>query len=174
MLTPGPDHPITTEPARRRWRVKFAGHVIADTNDALILREGGLPQVIYFPREDVSLEYMSSTPRSTHSPYKGDAAYFTLAMDGQIAENVAWSYEAPFPAMDAIAGRIAFYPDRVDLYEVDDVAVNPQRHRDDDDVRRASIGEVIRHTDAGDGTSQSDHWEANVDQPPLGGEAELR
>ena len=39
MLTPGPDHPITVEPAKKRWRAYFAGHVIADTNDALILRE---------------------------------------------------------------------------------------------------------------------------------------
>uniref|UniRef100_UPI0028116849 DUF427 domain-containing protein n=1 Tax=Phenylobacterium sp. TaxID=1871053 RepID=UPI0028116849 len=50
MLTPGPDHPITIEPAKRRWRAFFAGHVIADTDDALILQESNLAPVVYFPR----------------------------------------------------------------------------------------------------------------------------
>ena len=36
MKIPGPDHPITITPADRRWRVKFQGHVIADSGDALV------------------------------------------------------------------------------------------------------------------------------------------
>ena len=31
MMTPGPDHPITIAPAGKRWRARFAGHVIADS-----------------------------------------------------------------------------------------------------------------------------------------------
>ena len=54
MTTPGPDHPIHIRPAARRWRALFAGHVIADSDDALVLQEGARPEVIYFPREDVS------------------------------------------------------------------------------------------------------------------------
>lgn len=164
MLQPGPDHPITIEPARNRWRALYAGHVIADTADALILREASLPPVVYFPREDVGMEYMARTERTTHCPYKGDAAYYTLAMDGQIAENAVWTYERPFPAMDAIAGRLAFYADRVEVYEVDDAAVGGHARRDDVDA-------VVQHTDAGDGTTQREHWPAtaaNPDQPEGG------
>jgi uncharacterized protein (DUF427 family) len=161
MKTPGPDHPITIEPADARWRVRVGAHVIADSNDALVLREASYPSRIYFPREDVAMEYMSRTERKTHCPYKGDAAYYTLFLDGELLENLVWSYEAPFPAMEAIAGRICFYPERVELYEADDAAVNPDHVGAADDV-----DEVVLHTDAGDGTSQREHRRANV-EPPL-------
>ncbi|HEY2751956.1 DUF427 domain-containing protein [Phenylobacterium sp.] len=135
MKTPGPDHPIAVEAAKKRWRALFAGHVIADTNKALVLKEAGYKPVVYFPREDVAMEYMSRTAHTTHCPYKGDAAYYTLLMDGQFADNVVWTYEDPYPAMQAIEGLLAFYPDRVEIYEVDDEAVNPPR----DEVRTGGM-----------------------------------
>lgn len=164
MLKPGPDHPIAFEPARRRWRALFAGHVIADTDDALILKEASLPAVVYFPRQDVAMEYMSRTDRHTHCPYKGDAGYYTILMDGQFADNAVWTYEEPFPGMEAIAGRLAFYTDKVEVYDVDDAAVNKHPHRED-------VDEVVQHTDAGDGRSQGEPWPANVSAPdrPEGG-----
>ncbi len=164
MLTPGPDHPITLEPGARRWRALFAGHVIADTCDAVVLREAHLAPVVYFPPADVALEYMSRTDRSTHCPYKGDAAYYTLLMDGQFAENAAWTYETPFPAMEGIAGRIAFYPEKVEVYQADDASVNPH-HVDAAPADRRAVDEVVLHTDAGDGHSQRDPWPATVENP---------
>ncbi len=158
MKTPGPDHPITLTPATRRWRALYEGHVIADTADALILQEANYPPVVYFPREDVGMEYMARTDRSTHCPYKGDAAYYTLLMNGHIAENVVWTYEQPYPAMELIEGRIAFYTDRVEVYEVDDAVVNPDRHED-----RSSIDAIVQHTDAGAGSSQREPWPANAE-----------
>lgn len=124
MKLPGPDHPITISPAKTRWRAKYADHVIADSNDAVVLREADYPQVVYFPRADVAMEYMTRTSRSTHCPYKGDASYYTLLMDGQFAENAVWSYELPYPAMEPISERLAFYTDKVEVYAVDDEAVN--------------------------------------------------
>ena len=120
MLKPGPDHPITLEPAASRWRANFAGHVIADSNDALILNEKGHAPVVYFPRQDVAMEYMSRQERTTHCPYKGDASYWTIYMDGVLAENAGWSYDEPYPAAAALKGRIAFYPDKVEIYAVDE------------------------------------------------------
>ncbi|RYG02734.1 MAG: DUF427 domain-containing protein, partial [Caulobacteraceae bacterium] len=119
MLTPGPDHPITITPATSRWRAKYGDHVIADTGDALILKEADYPAVVYFPRADVSMDFFSRTDRTTHCPYKGDAAYYTILMDGRFAENAVWTYEQPFPAMEQIRGRLAFYPDKVEVYQVD-------------------------------------------------------
>lgn len=162
MKIPGPDHPITLTPAERRWRVKFQGHVIADSGDALILQEASYPPVVYFPRDDVSMEYLSRTGHATHCPYKGDAAYYTLQMDGHFAENAVWTYESPFPAMDLIAGRLAFYPNEVEIYAVDDAAVNP-RHVD------APVDEAVQHTDAGDGHAQREHWPPNVSTPGMEG-----
>jgi uncharacterized protein (DUF427 family) len=168
MKTPGPDHPITVTPATTRWRALFQGHVIADSADALVLQEADYPPVIYFPREDVSMEYMARTDHRTHCPYKGDAAYYTLRMDSEIADNAVWTYEEPYPAMTMIAGRVAFYPNVVEVYAVDDAAVNPH-HDDEAAADRAAIDEAIQHTDAGDGTTQREHWPPNVSTPGVEG-----
>ncbi len=57
------------------------------------------------------------TAHATHCPYKGDAAYFSIVVDGRPSENAVWTYESPFPAMAPIAGHLAFYPSRVDTIE---------------------------------------------------------
>jgi uncharacterized protein (DUF427 family) len=158
MKIPGPDHPITISPAPNRWRARFNGHVIADSPDALILEEAGYPPRLYFPREDISMEFLTRTAHTTHCPYKGDASYYTLIMDGHFLENVAWTYENPYPAVNPIAGRLSFYAEQVELYEVADAAVNPHHvkvHPDD----------AVQHTDAGDGHAQREHWPPTVDTP---------
>ena len=124
MKIPGPDHPISFEAAMRRARAAFANHVIADTEEAVILREASYPAVYYFPKDDVEMSFFAQTNHHTHCPYKGDASYWSALIDGQIAENVAWSYEDPFPSAMAIKGMIAFYPDRVEVYEVDAVELD--------------------------------------------------
>lgn len=166
MKIPGPDHPIDVTPADRRWRVKFHGHVIADSADALILKEASYPPVVYFPRADVSMEYLSRTRHATHCPYKGDAAYYTLLMDGHFAENAIWTYEEPYPAMAMIAERLAFYPNQVEIYAVDDAAVNP-RHAE----QRGGYGvdQVVLHTDSGSGHAQREPWPPNVSGPDVEG-----
>lgn len=155
MKIPGPDHPITIAAADKRWRARFDGHVIADSADALVLKEANYPPVIYFPRKDVSMEFLSRTQRRTYCPYKGDANYYSVVMDGRIAEDVVWTYETPFPAMAEIAERLAFYPDKVEIYAVDEAEVNPNYVIID-------VDEAVQHTDAGDGHSQKPHWPPNV------------
>jgi uncharacterized protein (DUF427 family) len=117
MKIPGPDHPITVAPNRNRVRVRFAGHVIADTTCALSLAEASYPPVQYIPRDDVDMTLLTRTAHHTHCPYKGDAAYYSVAADGRTAENAVWTYEQPFPAVAEIAGHLAFYRNRVDAIE---------------------------------------------------------
>lgn len=120
MKLPGPDHPITIARNPKRVRAFLHGHVIADTADALSLQEANYPAVQYFPREDVEMGFLSKTAKHTSCPYKGEASYYTLHIEGHILEDVVWSYEDPYPAMEQIRGRVAFYPDRVEVYEVAD------------------------------------------------------
>jgi len=120
MKLPGPDHPITLEPSRQRVRAAFQRHVFADTDDAVILREAGYPPVYYLPMEDVEMSFLSKTEHHTTCPYKGEASYWSIYMDGQLAENGAWAYEEPYPAVAGVKGRIAFYPSMVEVYEVDE------------------------------------------------------
>ena len=124
MKIPGPDHPITLEPSRKRVRASFENHVIADTDDALILKEADYPAVVYFPMDDVEMGFLAKTDRSTNCPYKGDASYWSIYMDGQLRENSVWAYEEPYPAMAALRGRVAFYPNVVEVYEVEGESVD--------------------------------------------------
>ena len=153
MKVPGPDHPITVAADTRRYQVSFNGHVIADSRTALALKEATYKPVLYFDRADVQMAFFARTDRVTYCPYKGEANYYTLAMDGVIGENAVWTYEDPYPAMDIIRGRLAFYPNQVEIHEVAGAA-------DPDAIR-----EAILHTDDGAGRSQAEPWPPNVDGP---------
>jgi uncharacterized protein (DUF427 family) len=117
MKVPGPDHPITIEHNPKRVVVRFAGRVIANSKNALALREASYPPVQYIPRADVDMSLLARTDHSTHCPYKGDASYFSVRVEGRDAVNAVWSYEQPFPAVSAIKDHVAFYPNRVDAIE---------------------------------------------------------
>ena len=117
MELPAPSHPITVARNANRVRVVFAGEVIADTTRARTLNEAGYAPVHYIPRADVAMSRLKPTAHASHCPYKGDANYFSISADGRTADNAAWSYEQPFPAMAEIAGYLAFYPNRVDKIE---------------------------------------------------------
>ena len=121
MKIPGPDHPITLEPSRKRVRAAFERHVIADTDDALILREADYPPVYYFPMDDVEMSFLAKTDHHTTCPYKGLASYWSIYMEGLLKENAVWGYEDPYPAMAALKGRVAFYPNVAEVYELDEV-----------------------------------------------------
>ena len=117
MRVPGPDHPITIAPNPKRVVVTFNGRTIADTTRAVELREATLPPVQYVPREDVDMTLLQRTSHGSHCPFKGDAAYYSIAVDGRTAENAVWTYEQPYPAVASIKDRVAFYPSRVDTIE---------------------------------------------------------
>lgn len=112
-----PDHPITISAEPHRVRVTFAGRVVADTRRALSLAEASYPPVMYIPREDVDQPMLERTDHKTHCPYKGEASYYSIRTDDRVAHNAVWTYEQPLPAVVAIAGYVAFYPNRVDSLE---------------------------------------------------------
>jgi len=114
---PGPDHPITVTPNARRVVVKIAGRVVADTRNALTLKEASYPAVQYIPRRDVDMTLLERTDYATYCPYKGECAYYSLPAGGEQAVNAVWTYEHPYDAVAAIKDHLAFYPDRVDAIE---------------------------------------------------------
>ena len=114
---PGPDHPITIERNPNRVVISADGRVVADTVNALTLREAGYPPVQYFPREDVDMALLEPSEHQTYCPYKGDCSYFSIANGDERLINAVWSYEAPFPVVSPIQGYVAFYSDRVDYFE---------------------------------------------------------
>ncbi len=113
MKRPSADHPISIGATDKRVTVTFNGETIAETRAALVLEEATLPPVYYVPAADVRMDLLERTDRRTHCPYKGDACYYSVAVGGRRAENAAWSYEEPYPAVAEIMCRLAFYADKV-------------------------------------------------------------
>ena len=115
MKIPGPDHPISIEANPSRVLVMVGRQIIADTREALTLREASYPAVQYpIPRRDVNMIALVRTEHTTHCPYKGDASYYSIPAGGDRSINAVWTYETPFEAMEQIKECVAFYPDRVD------------------------------------------------------------
>jgi uncharacterized protein (DUF427 family) len=122
IMQPGPEHPITIVPHRGRVVVSVAGQVIADTRNALTLREASYPPVQYIPLGDVETSLLERTDNASYCPYKGDASYYSVPVGGERSVNAVWTYEAPFVAVAEIEGHVAFYPDRVDAIDEQDAA----------------------------------------------------
>ena len=115
---PGPDHPITITPTKGRVTVTVNGQRVADTREAVTLREAGYPPVLYVPRKDVDMTQLQKTSHQTYCPYKGECSYYSVPAGGERSVNAVWTYEAPYAAVSEITGHLAFYPDRVDAIEV--------------------------------------------------------
>ena len=114
---PGPDHPITITPTKGRVAVTVNGKHIADTREALTLKEAAYPPVQYIPRKDVDMTQLQRTAHQTYCPYKGECAYYSIPAGGERSINAVWTYEAPYDAVAAIRNRLAFYSKGVDVIE---------------------------------------------------------
>ncbi|MGH9000279.1 MAG: DUF427 domain-containing protein [Acidimicrobiia bacterium] len=111
-------HRVTTEDSTERVKATFGGTVVADTTRALVLRETGLPPVYYLPTDDVRMDLLTRTDHQTVCPFKGRASHWSLEVDGRSAVDVAWGYESPKEGREDLKGRVAFYTDRLDAFEV--------------------------------------------------------
>jgi uncharacterized protein (DUF427 family) len=114
---PGPDHPITVAPNPKRVVVTLNGQVIADTTDALTLREASYPAVQYIPRKDVDMAALERSATNSWCPYKGEASYFSIPAGGERSVDAIWTYETPHEAVAEIKDHLAFYPNRIDAIE---------------------------------------------------------
>lgn len=117
ILQPGPDHPITIEPSQEPLVVSVAGHVIADTQDALLLCEANYPPVPYIPLKDVDTSLLQANNHTTYCPYKGQCSYYSIPIGGEGSVNAVWEYKQPHDAVAQIKDHVAFYPDRIESME---------------------------------------------------------
>jgi uncharacterized protein (DUF427 family) len=116
IKVPDANHPITIDGDTVRVVARVGDTVIADTSAALTLREAGYPPVQYIPFDDVVSGTLRPSTSGSYCPYKGDASYYDIVLpDGNVLADAVWTYRSPYPAVDAIAGRVAFYTDRVQV-----------------------------------------------------------
>jgi uncharacterized protein (DUF427 family) len=116
IKVPDANHPISIDANPVRVVARVGDTVIADTSAALTLREAAYPPVHYIPLDDVVPGTLRDSKSDSYCPYKGDASYYDVVLpDGKELADVVWTYQAPYPAVDAIAGHVAFYTDRVQV-----------------------------------------------------------
>lgn len=114
---PGPQHPITIEPNPGRVIVSVAGQQVADTSEALTLREGSYPPVQYIPLADVNRDLLTPSDHESYCPFKGDANYYSVPSAGERGVNLVWEYREPYDAVAEIRGHVAFYAERAEIDE---------------------------------------------------------
>jgi uncharacterized protein (DUF427 family) len=108
-------HTIAIAPSKVHVEVGVNGTLVAESDRATLLDETGLPTRYYLPREDVRTDLLRPTSFHTTCPFKGEASYWSLVLDDEVFDGIVWSYEAPLPGAEAVAGLLCFYPDRVEM-----------------------------------------------------------
>ncbi|TQS30486.1 DUF427 domain-containing protein [Microbispora sp. KK1-11] len=99
----------------RHVRVEVGGVTVADSRSPRVLFETGLPPRYYLPKTDVRLDLLRPSETVTHCPYKGRAVYWSVGED-ESGKDLVWSYPTPLPESQKIAGLVAFYDEKVDVY----------------------------------------------------------
>jgi uncharacterized protein (DUF427 family) len=110
-----------------RLRVVVDGVALAETTRGYrVLETAGAP-VYYVPADDVRMDLLRPSPRTSSCEWKGDAAYLRyVGASGRIIDDVAWSYPDPSPGYEVIRDHVAFYAGRVDEAWVGDERATPQ------------------------------------------------
>lgn len=106
---------VDTRRSSRRVVVEIAGIVIADSTRSIMLFETYLPTRYYFPRDDVRMELLQPSETTSECAYKGLAVYWSADVEGTVVPDAAWSYEHPHNYATAVADRLTFFSERVDL-----------------------------------------------------------
>ena len=106
-----PYHRVDVRLSARPVRIEVDGEIVAETTRARLLCETSRPMRFYVPREDVRAE-LRAADSTSYCPYKGRASWWSVGGH----ENLAWSYEQPLPDAVAIAGLVAFWDERVDVF----------------------------------------------------------
>ena len=113
-------------PSSRHVRIVIAGETVADSHRPVLLFETGLPMRSYIPKDDVRQDLLRPSESVTRCPYKGEARYYSAAVGDEVEGDIAWHYRYPTTECSKIAGLIAFYDERVDLYLDGELQPKPQ------------------------------------------------
>jgi uncharacterized protein (DUF427 family) len=85
-------------------KASWNGTVIAESTDTVLV-EGNH----YFPESALKREYITFSNHKTSCPWKGQASYYTLNVDGNVNTDAVWYYADPKPEAAQIRGRVAFW-----------------------------------------------------------------
>jgi len=87
-------------------KATWNGTVVAEApSEAIEMVEGN----VYFPPESVKRDYLRENSQHTTCPWKGEASYYDVVIDGEVNEGAAWYYPAPKDAAKEIKDHVAFW-----------------------------------------------------------------
>ena len=115
-------------PSSRHVRIVVDGLTLAETSKPTLLFETGLPTRYYLPKTHVRMDLLMPTDTESHCPYKGQAEWWSVRAGDSVHADLAWSYRTPLPESQKIAGLVAFYDEKVDVF-VDGVLQERPRSR---------------------------------------------
>jgi uncharacterized protein (DUF427 family) len=123
--------PLPIESCHNRVRAMFAGHVVADSLDVLVLRVVGRRTMHFFPQEDVEIGYLGETRETAHDLNVGQGRCYTWAMEGEIIERAACIFDEMRPGAEALAERVWLSEDIFEIYELtpEELAAAPRAPR---------------------------------------------
>ena len=130
------DYSISASAVDKQIRIEVNGITIADSCNTILYKEGSLRPVYYFPREDVRMDLFYPTRHQTHCPFKGNATYWTIDVNGKKFEDAVWSYETPIEDGLKIKNHVAFYLEKLgstydegrDFKTINDKKTTENRH----------------------------------------------
>jgi uncharacterized protein (DUF427 family) len=85
-------------------KASWNGTVIAESTDTVLV-EGNH----YFPESALKREFVTFSNHKTSCPWKGQASYYSLNVNGTINTDAVWYYADPKPEAEKIRGRVAFW-----------------------------------------------------------------
>ncbi len=103
-------------PSSRHFLIEVNGVTVAESTNARILFETGLPARYYLPKTDVRMDLLEESDLQTSCPYKGTASYYHVHADDGLDENIVWWYPAPLEESSRVAGYVCFYNEKVDIH----------------------------------------------------------
>jgi uncharacterized protein (DUF427 family) len=107
----------------RHVQVILGGETVADTRRARFLFETRLPTRYYIPQEDVRMDLLVPSDKTTACPYKGRARYWSAKIGGREYPDIVWGYPEPIPECPKIKGLLSFFNEQVDAILVDGIEV---------------------------------------------------
>jgi len=127
-----PRNPYTRVDALRSTRsvrVELNGAVLAESSSPVMVFETGLPTRYYLNRTDVHFEHLVPAETVTACPYKGTTSgYWSVKADDGLHRDLAWAYNFPTRQLLPIAGLLAFYNEKVDIFLDERQLARPKTH----------------------------------------------
>ena len=113
----------------RRVRIELDGVVLAESSSPVMVFETGLPTRYYLNRTEVHFDHLVPTDTVTSCPYKGmTSQYWSVRVGADLHPDLAWSYDFPTRQLLPIAGLIAFYNEKVDVFVEGQQLERPTTH----------------------------------------------